>query len=275
MKTKIVGLCLLSMAIASPVSAATYKVVKNDSLYIISQKFHVTIDQIKKANNLKKDTIIVGKALTIPVPARSSTQKSSRSAGHRTLAVSPAPEEPIHLIRVAANNTESSSTTTKLIASTSIHPAQPIHTTVQPIHISPENLSVPPAGTENPSSAGSVPLGDLVNNVLNVPYKYGGNTPDEGFDCSGFTKYVLSQMGVDIPRVAADQFNVGTQIDDVSSLKPGDLLFFDSMNSGGITHVGIYMGDNKMAHAASAKVRIDDLDWYFKNYTYFGAKRVL
>jgi peptidoglycan DL-endopeptidase LytE len=270
MKTKFVGVFLLSLAIASPVSAATYTVAKEDSLYKISQKLHVSVDQIKKANNLKKDTIKVGQVLSIP----GSTQKASRSAGHRSLTVSPPPESAVHLFRVAADTTESSSTTTKLTASSNIHTVQPIHTP-QTIHTVSENLPLPAANTGNPAPVSSGQLGDVVNNVLDVPYKYGGNTPDEGFDCSGFTKYVLSQMGVDIPRVAADQYNVGTQIDDVNNLKPGDLLFFDSMNSSSITHVGIFMGDNKMAHAASAKVRIDDLDWYFKHYTFYGAKRVL
>lgn len=55
----------------------------------------------------------------------------------------------------------------------------------------------------------------------------------------------------------------------------GDLLFFDSLNQGKISHMSIYLGNNKIAHSASSKVEVSDLDWYFANYPYYGARRVL
>ncbi|WP_171253258.1 C40 family peptidase, partial [Acinetobacter baumannii] len=79
-------------------------------------------------------------------------------------------------------------------------------------------------------------------------------------------------LGTSLPRTSQQQFDAGQAVDD-ADLQPGDLLFFDSEKKGAITHVGIYVGDNKMAHAASKNVRVDNLDWYFKNYEYYGAKR--
>jgi cell wall-associated NlpC family hydrolase len=112
----------------------------------------------------------------------------------------------------------------------------------------------------------------VINNLLGVPYKWGGTTL-EGFDCSGFTSYVFNELGVTLPRTSLEQFDAGQSVSD-EELKPGDLLFFDSEKKGTITHVGVYIGDNQMAHAATKNVRIDNLDWYYKNYQYYGAKRI-
>ncbi len=80
-------------------------------------------------------------------------------------------------------------------------------------------------------------------------------------------------MGVDLPRTIRDQFKVGKTISK-KNMMVGDLLFFDT-GGGQISHVGIYMGDNKMAHAGTKGVKIDKLDWYYKNYRVVGIKRIL
>lgn len=78
---------------------------------------------------------------------------------------------------------------------------------------------------------------------MNTPYVWGGTTPS-GFDCSGFTSYVYGQYGFNIGRTTYDQINAGRE---VTSLQPGDLVFFGSKSSPG--HVGIYIGDGKYIHA--------------------------
>ncbi|WP_134703693.1 S-layer homology domain-containing protein [Ammoniphilus sp. YIM 78166] len=117
-------------------------------------------------------------------------------------------------------------------------------------------------------------LNRTVQSVLGVPYKFGGTTP-KGFDCSGFTSYVYGQLGVDLPRDSRSQFGVGTSVS-MSEMEKGDLIFFDT-GSGVISHVSIYLGNDKIAHATSTgkNTRIDDIDWYVKNYRVVGVKRVM
>lgn len=111
-------------------------------------------------------------------------------------------------------------------------------------------------------SASSAPetLGEKIvakaKTYLGAPYVWGGNTP-AGFDCSGFTQYVFSQFGISLPHSAAAQAALGEPVSK-ADLQPGDLVFFDT--EGGISHVGIYIGDDQFIDAASTDVEIDNVD---------------
>lgn len=82
---------------------------------------------------------------------------------------------------------------------------------------------------------------------------FGGTSPERGFDCSGLVRYVLEQLHIDLPRLAARQANVGEPVGR-DRLRPGDLLAFGETDS--ITHIGIYAGDGRFIHASSVAGRV-------------------
>lgn len=116
-------------------------------------------------------------------------------------------------------------------------------------------------------------LESVVNSVKGTPYKFGGIST-VGFDCSGFTQYVFKKFGVSISRSSAAQYKMGTAVAK-SKLQEGDLVFFNTFGKG-VSHVGIYVGNGKFAHASSSKgITIDKLSNSYYQKRYVGAKRVL
>ena len=142
-----------------------------------------------------------------------------------------------------------------------------------------------------------VPTIDVNGNLINVPtvanykvqavlnlayakkgceYSWGATGPDK-FDCSGFTTYVYSNaVGVSLPRVSSDQANVGTEIPR-DQLQAGDLVFFSTNGGGGVSHVGIYVGNGCMIHSPHSGdvVKVSNIDsgYYMNNFV--TARRVL
>jgi cell wall-associated NlpC family hydrolase len=114
----------------------------------------------------------------------------------------------------------------------------------------------------------------LINRALSlqgIPYVFGG-TKLSGFDCSGYTQYVFKQSGISLPRIAADQFKMGSQVSR-EQLRPGDLLFFTTY-APGASHVGIYIGGGRFVAACNNGVSISTLDSSYYASRYLGARRV-
>ena len=104
---------------------------------------------------------------------------------------------------------------------------------------------VPVQHVPSPTHIGSA-ITQAAKQFLGIKYTWGGNTPQQGFDCSGLVKYVFRKFGITTPRVAVDQFNAGQPVD-AQHAGPGDLVFF--RHGGTIGHVGIYLGNGMMLHA--------------------------
>jgi cell wall-associated NlpC family hydrolase len=119
---------------------------------------------------------------------------------------------------------------------------------------------------------------DLVSTAigfLGIPYLRGGNSAETGFDCSGFVRAIYKEtIGLVLPRSADQQANA-TQKIDKSDLKPGDLVFFNTMKRT-FSHVGIYLGEGKFIHSprSGASVRIEDMRIPYWNVRFDGARRV-
>ena len=144
-------------------------------------------------------------------------------------------------------------------------------------------------------------LESVSKSLIGVPYVWGGTNPKKGMDCSGYTQYVMKQLGYNIPRVSKDQSKYGTLVSR-KSLLPGDLLFFDTTNPRDkndiktptqelqhayevengykpvtVSHVGIYLGNGVMIHASSGDGIITYADLssnYYKN-RFINARRVI
>ena len=111
--------------------------------------------------------------------------------------------------------------------------------------------------------------------LLGVPYKRGGNSEEKGFDCSGFVRYMYEKsVGLVLPRRAEEQAKVTEEISR-SELKPGDLVFFNTLKRT-FSHVGIYVGDGKFIHAPrpGKAVRVDDMREAYWQQRFNGARRV-
>lgn len=122
--------------------------------------------------------------------------------------------------------------------------------------------------------ASEVKLDSVVNQVVGTPYLYGGTTTS-GFDCSGFILYVLKKFNVDdLPRTSQSQARTGIPVAK-EDLREGDLVFFNTFGNG-ISHAGIYVGDNKFSHSSSSKgVRISSLSETYYQERYVTARRVV
>jgi cell wall-associated NlpC family hydrolase len=106
-------------------------------------------------------------------------------------------------------------------------------------------------------------------------YRNGGSEPTSGFDCSGLVQWVFAQYGTALPRETREQYAIGQKIDD-ADVRPGDLVFFETVNKGP-SHVGIALGGGEFVHAPSSRgvVRVES---YTKNEywseRWLGARRI-
>ena len=137
------------------------------------------------------------------------------------------------------------------------------------------------AASQLATSVGTTVVGgteSLIDNamqLIGVRYRWGGNTPQSGLDCSGFVRYVFNDtFGFLLPRKSAQMSKVGLEIGK-DELRPGDLVFFNTMRHA-FSHVGIYVGDNKFIHAPSRgkSIRVDDMTKVYWEKRYNGARRM-
>ena len=127
------------------------------------------------------------------------------------------------------------------------------------------------------SSGSQDEAGDLIMNAMSLiglSYRFGGNSPTQGLDCSGFMQYIFKRsMGITLPRTSAEMATVGQQVDR-ANLKPGDMVFFGS--GGRVSHVGMYIGNDRFIHAprTGRDIEITSMNGNYWKSCYITARRV-
>ena len=134
--------------------------------------------------------------------------------------------------------------------------------------------SPPVSGLPVGANTDGYALSSTALSLRGAPYRNGGVDPANGFDCSGFVRYVYQQHGVPMPRAVREQFQVGKPVKR-ERLEPGDLVFFSTV-APGASHVGIMIGGDQFIHAPSERgvVRVENLTSQYWASRYLGAKRV-
>jgi hypothetical protein len=111
---------------------------------------------------------------------------------------------------------------------------------------------------------------------IGLPYQWGGDSPEEGFDCSGLTMAVYELNGLRLPRHSSAQFNSGVSVS-TSKLQKGDLVFFRTNRHGSVSHVGIYIGNDQFIHAPSSgkTIRRESMQNSYFSKRFVGARTFL
>ena len=148
---------------------------------------------------------------------------------------------------------------------------------VEPSPLMQSALSDSTTHEDNPENWSERAREVLVNalSLTGVRYQYGGNSPETGFDCSGFVRYVFKQATtLTLPRSALAISQLGTTVPK-DELQPGDLVFFNTLKST-FSHVGIYLGNNRFIHSPSSggKVRVESMQDGYWAKRFNGAQRI-
>ena len=157
----------------------------------------------------------------------------------------------------------------------------PSHAPAAPSTDHPASAPMPSAAPlATPSPTSPVDLGAEVVvralSLLGVGYRFGGNTPESGLDCSGLVRHVFRDaLGLVLPRRSEEISRVGGAVPS-ADLQPGDLVFFNTLRRA-FSHVGVYIGDNRFVHAPSSggQIRVERLDGDYWVRRFDGARRVL
>ena len=293
--------------------ATHYKVRNGDTLYSISKKFNVSVNEIKKANNLRKSTIKTHQVLKI-AQVKKGASKSVASKKH---------DSSYHIVKrgdtlsqiaqrnhiplkklMALNNIKSKTIRAgqKIILAEAIPVAPPKTETAEN-----QNEAIIADATEDAGANEDMETGkdsDAEEGFFSHVFSFGqdeflgkwkstnemqrlikkatgflgspyrlGGNSKRGIDCSALVQKVYGSFNVKLPRVARDQSKVGVEVD-INELVEGDLVFFHTNRSFG--HVGIYIGNNEFIHASSKskRVRIDSMDHPFYQERFQRAVRI-
>ncbi|WP_129128374.1 C40 family peptidase [Geomonas oryzae] len=300
---KLLTVCIIMLSLPSLAFAAkTHRVKKHETLYSLAKKYNVTVEELKAANNLVGNS--VKPRVLLVIPPRSVSEGKSASAGDaKTYKV----KKGETLTRIAKKTGVSVAELKRLngLSSVKVKPGKMLVLRESAPADEPKvkvakklQLRHPDLFNEKDYEQSLQELAtlepeqqvDLAKNAelkvdsikelkksaygfLGTRYRFGGSSRS-GIDCSSFVQHVFKELEVSLPRTAREQFEVGNAVAP-GDLQRGDLIFFATYASYP-SHVGIYLGNNKMIHASSRdrKVVISSLNTSYYRSRFLGAKRI-
>ncbi|MDY7431570.1 LysM peptidoglycan-binding domain-containing protein [Bacillus sp. V26] len=250
-------------------SSSTYKVVSGDSLWKISKKYGMTINELKKLNGLKSDLLRIGQVLKVKGSSSSSSSGSSSVSTSATSTYKVVSGDSLSKIAKKYGTTVSKIKSLNGLKSDLIYVGQVLK--VKGTSSKPVTSSKPSSSSSSKVSSTSLNVSKLVSDakaLTGTPYKWGGTTTS-GFDCSGFIWYVLNKQ-TSVARTSTAGY--WSSMKSIASPSVGDFVFFTTYKSGP-SHMGIYIGNNSFVHAGSDGVQISSLNNSYWKPRYLGAKR--
>lgn len=250
-----------------------YTVKSGDTLSKIGVTYNITVQELKKLNGLKSDMIYVGQQLKVKAKVAGTTPPPTPAPAPQTPPPGQASETTVYTVKsgdTLGKIAASYNTTVAAIKSLNDLKSDMIYVG-QKLKIAGKASTAAP--TPAPADTGDFAT-DFVNaakSVMGVTYAWGGSTT-AGFDCSGFIYYAANQAGMKIGRYSAEGYYSRTFY--VDQPQPGDLVFFENTYKKGISHVGIYLGNNEFIHADWQKgITITNLSNTYYTEHFDGFKR--
>jgi len=304
LRVMVLGICLAVIPSLS-FAAKTHKVKRSDTLYSLARKYKVTVQDLKRANNLVSAQVRIGDTLVIPLKRPTRVADADTEKAKPTVYKVKRSET---LARIAKKTGVSVKQLKRLnhLAGKRVKAGQvlalreeeqPVAEDTQPKASKRYSLrytdlfnekdyeqSLADLGEPDPSRPGEQKqneaktdgvkqLKSAAYGFLGTRYRFGGNSRN-GLDCSAFVQQVFRELDVSLPRSAREQFEVGSEVTP-GDLQKGDLVFFRTYASFP-SHVGIYLGNNRMIHASSRdrRVVISTLNTQYYRARFIGAKRI-
>ncbi|KAF0217555.1 MAG: hypothetical protein FD174_3234 [Geobacteraceae bacterium] len=301
---KIILVCIIVLSFPSLVLAAkTHKVKKNETLYSLAKKYHVAVEDLKSANNLVHNNVKKGYVLVIPPRSTAAAEKGggrNKAATYKvrkgeTLSrIAKKTGVPVSELKRLNGLTKSRVKAGLILALKEAEPADEAKQRgAKRVYLRHSDLFSEKDYEQSLTDLTEVDPGqpvDLTKNLelktdnvkmlkktaygfLGTRYRFGGSSKN-GLDCSAFVQKVFRELEVSLPRSAREQFEVGNKVSP-GDLQKGDLVFFHTY-APYASHVGIYLGDNRMIHASSRdrRVVVSSIDTPYYRSRFLGARRI-